>query len=244
MLINLIRLFQKRSDFLYSNGLYVLAGILGFLVSSPFCAQNICAQSVSADSELPATSMDYRQNINQDDVLSAYATPMPVIALKTNLLYDLTTTINLDVELGLAFRWTLNIPVNYNPWKFGDTRIRHLGVQPEVRYWFCSRFDGWFMGLHGHYAKFNVGGLPDWAFISKNMQLNRYQGYLYGGGVSVGYSWILKKRWSLEATIGAGYAHIVYDKYPCAECGNSMGRKTKDYFGITKLGLSLVYMIK
>ena len=169
---------------------------------------------------------------------------LPVLAVKSNLLYDLTTTINLGVEIGLAHRWTVDIPFNYNPWRLdGHTRLRHWGIQPEIRYWFCNRFDGWFVGLHGHYVKFNVGGLPDWSFISENMQKNRYQGYLYGAGGSVGHSWILKNRWSLEATVGIGYARMVFDKYPCAECGTSMGRRTKDYFGPTKVGLSLVYMI-
>ena len=88
-------------------------------------------------------------------------------------------------------------PVNYNPWKLSDgKRLRHLGVQPEIRYWFCESFRRMFVGMHGHYADFNVGGWPDWSFISDNMQHTRYQGYLYGGGFSVGYSWILKK--SLE----------------------------------------------
>ena len=39
------------------------------------------------------------------------------VALKSNLLYDATTTMNLGLEIGLARKWTLDIPVNYNPWK-------------------------------------------------------------------------------------------------------------------------------
>lgn len=47
--------------------------------------------------------------------------------------------------------------MNYHPWKPADgKRLRHWGVQPEVRYWFCERFNRTFMGLHGHYAEFNV----------------------------------------------------------------------------------------
>lgn len=115
------------------------------------------------------------------------------VALKSNLLYDATTTMNLGLEIGLARKWTLDIPVNYNPWKLSDgKRLRHWGVQPEVRYWFCESFRRMFVGMHGHYADFNVGGWPDWSFVSDNMQHTRYQGYLYGGGFSVGYSWILK----------------------------------------------------
>ena len=116
------------------------------------------------------------------------------VALKSNLLYDATATMNLGLEFGLARKWTLDIPVNYHPWKPADgKRLRHWGVQPEVRYWFCERFNRTFMGLHGHYAEFNVGGWPDWSFISKNMQNNRHQGHLYGGGVSIGHlsEWVM-----------------------------------------------------
>lgn len=167
------------------------------------------------------------------------------VAVKSNLLYDVTSTINLGMEFGLNRKWTLDVPFNLNPWKFSDgTRLRHWGVQPEVRYWFCERFRRTFVGLHAHYADFNVGGLPDWSLISENMQKNRYQGHLYGAGLSVGHAWILKRRWGLEATVGLGYAHIVYDKFPCAECGSRIKDSSKNYFGPTKVGLSLIYLIK
>ena len=109
------------------------------------------------------------------------------VAVKSNLLYDLTTTMNLGVEIGLAPKWTLDVPVNYNPWKPDNgRRLRHWGIQPEVRYWFCERFNRTFVGLHAHYADFNVGNLP--GLFSDNMQKNRYQGHLYGGELSIGHS--------------------------------------------------------
>lgn len=167
------------------------------------------------------------------------------VAVKSNLLYDATATFNLGVELGLARKWTLDVPVNVNPWKFSDgMRLRHWGIQPEVRYWFCERFRRTFIGLHAHYADFNVGSLPHWSFISKNMQQNRYEGHLYGAGISIGHAWILKKRWGIEATLGLGYARIVYDKYPCAVCGTRLKSGNRDYFGPTKVGISLIYLIK
>lgn len=165
------------------------------------------------------------------------------VAVKSNLLYDATTTINLGMEFGLSRHWTLDVPFNLNPWKFDDgTRLRHWGVQPEARYWFCEPFRRSFVGLHAHYADFNVGGLP--GIFSENMQQNRYQGHLYGAGVSFGYAWIIKKRWGIEATIGAGYARIVYDKFPCAECGSRIKSGTKNYFGPTRAGITLTYLIK
>ena len=40
-------------------------------------------------------------------------------AVKSNLLYDATATINLGVEVGLAKKWSLDLSGNYNGWKFG-----------------------------------------------------------------------------------------------------------------------------
>ena len=166
-------------------------------------------------------------------------------ALKTNALFWATTTPNIGVEVGISHNITIELWGAYNAWKYpDDMKLNLYLLQPEARYWFCERFNRTFVGLHGHYADFNVGGFPDWGFISKNMQDNRYQGYLYGGGISIGHSWILKKRWSLEASLGIGYAHIVYDKYPCAECGTKLKSGRRNYFGPTKASISLIYIIK
>ena len=52
-------------------------------------------------------------------------------AVKSNLLYDATATINLGVEVGLAKKWSLDLSGNYNGWKFGDeARMKHWLVQP------------------------------------------------------------------------------------------------------------------
>ena len=165
-------------------------------------------------------------------------------AVKSNLLYDATTTFNLGFEVGLAEKWSLDVSGNYNPWSFGDectgTRTKHWMVQPELRFWTCEKFNGHFFGLHAHYADYNVGGFK---FLSDNMEKNRYQGDLYGAGLSYGYQWLLSNRWSMEAVIGAGWAHMEHDKYPCACCGN-FESKDRDYFGVTKVALSIIYFIK
>ena len=59
------------------------------------------------------------------------------MALKTNLLSDLTTTINLGLETSLAPKWSLDISGNYNAWEFKDYRKqKQWMVQPEARFWF------------------------------------------------------------------------------------------------------------
>lgn len=164
------------------------------------------------------------------------------IAVKSNLLYDVTTTLNLGAEVGVAEKWTLEASANYNPWKFGKNgRLKHWLIQPEGRYWLHRKFDGHFFGLQAHAGGFNVGGLKIFGQKRKNY---RYQGHLYGLGLSYGYQWRLNDRWHFEAGVSIGWVRFNYDKYPCAPCGVKMKSDHTDYFGPTRLALSIVYRIK
>lgn len=165
------------------------------------------------------------------------------VGVKTNLLYDATGSVNAGLEIGLAPKWTLDISGNYNAWDFGrERKWRHILVQPEARYWFCERFNGHFIGLHAHWTKFNIGHVKMPFGLWKSTRHHRYEGDLWGGGFSYGYQWLLSRHWNLEAEIGVGYARVNYDKYPCASCGTRLDSGKKNYFGPTKLGLSLVYL--
>ena len=56
------------------------------------------------------------------------------ISLKTNLLYDISTTFNLGAEFRLAPKWTLDVSANYNPFTFSDSKKwKHWMAQPEAR---------------------------------------------------------------------------------------------------------------
>ena len=174
------------------------------------------------------------------------------VGIKTNLLYDATSTINLGVEVALGRRVTLDVSGNLNPWSFRDNRkMKHILVQPEIRWWTCERYNGHFLGLHGHWAHYNWGGMLPWGVRTGKMfgsienraiMDNRYQGWLAGGGITYGYQWMLGKHWNFEASIGVGYAYLKYDKYPCHKCGRKIGEEDKHYFGPTKAALSLIYL--
>ena len=170
------------------------------------------------------------------------------VALKTNLLYDATATVNAGIEIGLAPRWTLDISGNFNDWTMSHNRKwKHWLVQPEARYWFCERFSGHFIGIHAHGGEYNFGNLKNGIkFLGSDFSKltdNRYQGWYVGGGLSYGYAWILGKHWNLEAELGIGYIYTRFDKYPCAECGEKIEEDASHhYFGPTKLALSIVYL--
>jgi len=167
------------------------------------------------------------------------------VALKNNLLYDATATPNLALEVGLSKKTTLEIGAGLNLFTFSDNKkFKHVLIQPELRWWTCDVFNGHFFGLHGHGAQFNVGGWDIPVGRLEAFKDSRYQGYLYGGGVSYGYQWVLSPRWNFELSAGAGYARIHYDEYPCAECGTKISDGTYNYWGVTKAAVSLIYFFK
>lgn len=149
------------------------------------------------------------------------------------------------MEIGLGKKTTLDLYGGYNPFTLGgNKRFKHWLVQPEFRYWTCERFNGTFWGLHLHGGEFSVAGIHLPFKMFPSLKDHRYEGYFYGGGVSVGHQWVLSKRWSLEASVGVGYAHWVYDKYRCVNCSPKIKSGHKNYVGPTKVAVSLVYFIR
>lgn len=170
---------------------------------------------------------------------------LPDLAVKTNLLYNLTTTLNLGAELKLSDYLTLDLAVSYNPWEFSDNRkLKHILVQPELRYWINEPFNGHFLASHLIYSNFNVGNLDLPLGILSGLRDYRYRGNAYGFGFSYGYQWMLSPRWNLEATFGFGYMYMDYTRYKCKTCGKKIEDGDKHYLGPTKAGISLIYIIK
>lgn len=182
------------------------------------------------------------------------------VALKTNLLYDASATINLGLEVGLAPKWTFDLSGNIHFWNaWGkDVRLRHWMVQPEARYWFCERFNGHFLGIHTLGGEYNFGGIKNnitwfpWGYnpaIKKfavgdlsRLTDYRYQGWAAGAGVAYGYSFILGQHWNLELELGLGYIYTQFDVYQCKNCGKKVEEKQPyHYVGPTKAAINLVY---
>ena len=83
-----------------------------------------------------------------------------VVGIKTNVLMDITKTINLGAEIGLSKKSTLDLYANYNPWEDSNNKMfKMLAFQPEYRYWFCDRFNGHFIGIHAHGGIYQVAGI-------------------------------------------------------------------------------------
>ena len=169
------------------------------------------------------------------------------VAIKTNLLYDATATVNLGVEVGLAPKWTLDVSGNLNAWNIDqNTKWRHWMAQPEARYWFCDRFSRHFLGFHALGGQYNIGGLQNnIKFLGTDfskLSNNRFQGWGVGAGVAYGYAMILGKHWNLEFEVGVGYIYSAYDIFECTGCGRRVGQDNNHYVGLTKAAINLVYL--
>lgn len=166
------------------------------------------------------------------------------IAVKTNALgWASALTANAGVEVALWPRWTIAADGYYNPVRnWGNYKRSELwAVQPELKYWFCRKFYSHYIGLHGQYSEFEAG-----------MCKNIYDGTYYGAGLSYGYSLPIGFRWRIDFSLGVGWKHwdmngvykrVTHDwddkvfvddpRYP-----------SRDTFGVTKVGISAVFIIR
>lgn len=182
-------------------------------------------------------AMGYTQGVKAQDV-----------AVKSNLLSDAFLNPNMGLEVGLAPKWTLEVIGEFNGWTLShDRRWKHWAAQPEIRYWFCDRFSGHFIGAHVHGGQYNMGGFNGrynlFGTDARKLKDTRYQGWFVGAGIAYGYAWILNEYWNLEAEFGFGYSYTRYDRYNCAGCGKKIeDDKPHHYVGPTKVAINLVYM--
>lgn len=167
-------------------------------------------------------------------------------AVKTNLLADGLLSPNLGIEAGIAPRWTMGLTGEFNGWTVDGHKWKHWLARPEVRYWFCDRFAGHYIGLHALGGQYNFGNIKNsFNFLGSDLSKltdNRYQGWAVGGGLSYGYAFVLNKHWNLELELGFGYLYTQYDRFECEGCGKKVEEDVPHhYVGPTKAAISLVY---
>lgn len=166
---------------------------------------------------------------------------IPFFTIKTNMLYNLTTSINLGMEFKLTRKLSLDVPVSHNPFTFsGRKKWKHTLVQPELRYWPQIVSAGHFFGAHTLLASYNAANVPG---ISKTKGY-RYEGWCTGLGVSYGYQHALSDYWAIEGTVGVGYVFAEYEKYNYKGVNEKIGRNKKHYVGPTKVAINVIYKFR
>lgn len=168
----------------------------------------------------------------------------PVFALKTNLLFDLATALNLEIEIPIGRRWSIagEYVFPWWLWKNNQTCLEILSGSIEGRYWFGDRIrrpqlTGWFAGIY-------IGG----GYYDVEWKKKGYQGEFIVPGISGGYAHKIGRNLSLEYSLSLGVVRTRYRQYEAVEndCGWCLRRiknGTDTWIGPTKVKVSLVWMI-
>ncbi len=176
-----------------------------------------------------------------------------LFAVKTNLLFDIATLINVEIEVPIKDRWSIAAEYIFPWWIFDNhkadsrrNRIQLLSGNLEGRYWWGERstrpiLTGWFTGLYA--------GVGSYDF---EYQAKGYQGeFFIAAGLSGGYAHTINraKNLRLEYSLGIGCLATDYRHYHAEFCINerwhaieqSSGRYS--WFGPTRARVSLSWLI-
>lgn len=169
-----------------------------------------------------------------------------ILALKTNLLYDVLTLANFSIEAPIYKDKVSILYYHQFPWwTWGQADneycIRFLSIGAEARWWFKTtrRFNGHFLGAYAESGKY------DFEFQREIC----YQGEFYSTGLTYGYAMPVGKHLNIEFSLSAGYASAAYRGYnPSSDYEILFRNPSKvgrvHYFGPTKAQISLVIPIK
>ena len=163
--------------------------------------------------------------------------------LKTNTIGLALAMVNVAIEVDLTKHWSFNLPIYYSAWNYFKSTIkfRTLTIQPEFRYWFSEKNDGFFTGAHFGMAYYNFAFNDTYRYQDHNRETPAI-----GGGISVGYRVPISKshRWKMEFSIGGGIYPLHYDKFQNTlrtVNGLMIESIKKNYWGIDQATVSLSY---
>ena len=161
-------------------------------------------------------------------------------------------TVNGDVTVSLARRWSLGLNAQYNPWtlKFNHgekwiyNRHRTFGVYGEWWPWYVNA--GWGVQFGAQFKEYAEGGFPFFKHTypepTGRIPLVE-EGDAVGGGVSVKYSRLLSRNWSLEFSAGAWAGWKWYTRYRCPNCGRQLEVNQGFFVAPYNVAVKIVFVI-
>ena len=156
------------------------------------------------------------------------------ISLRANLLRWATLTPDLGVEWRICPSWGIAVNGSWTSWSWNDKDRRYAlwEVAPEVRYYMGEK-KAWYLGAIFKTGQFNY-----------KLSETGKQGDLMGGGITAGYQLRLNKALALDFNLGLGYLNADYEKYEVIDGVRvRRGNETKDWWGPTNAGVTLVWKL-
>ena len=159
------------------------------------------------------------------------------------MVFDIAGALSAGVEIPCSKSTSIDLYGSIRPWQRSDESVhKHWLLQGQYRLWPCQLMNGFFFGPYVHAGEFNIGNSNLFFGLLPTLENNRYEGWLAGGGLGCGYEYALARHWNLGAEIGVGYTYIDRKKTDCQVCSPLNGDDVYHYVGISRLGLSIIYV--
>ena len=173
----------------------------------------------------------------------------PLFAIKTNLLYDALSAVNLEIEVPVGKRWSVAAEGIFPWWKASraDWTMQLLAGHATVKYWLGDRdardvLTGWNIGLYGGAGKYDL----------QFFDIDGEQGDFFDAGIQGAYAHKIGKCFRMEYSLGVGYLQRDSKKYDKAN--DTMHGdikvfrypwevKRRQWFGPTSAKISLVWLL-
>lgn len=174
------------------------------------------------------------------------------LAVKTNLLFDLATLINIEAEYPLSDRFSIMGEWTFPWWLWSSKQncIQLLNGGLEGRYWFKPdyRFQDKPLGSHNPLTGWFAGLYTSAGYYDLEREKEGYQGeFFVAAGLSGGYVMPLSRNFSIEYSLGVGYLRSNYRHYEATVGADNdwhlirQNNGTVSWFGPTKAKISLVW---
>ena len=191
-------------------------------------------------------------NPQSSDSTQQNSEPKPVVALRTNLLYDAALVPNIGVEVGLGKGFTLAADW-FGTWLFSDKNHWYwqgYGGYLTARYYFdkdnpqYSLTPGQMLSSGHHVGIYGTALTYDVEFGGIGYQAAQFG---FGGGVEYGYSLKVAQSLCIDFNLGLGYQGGEYKKYMPTDDGSGhyvwMSTHRRHWWGPTKAEISLKWLI-
>ncbi len=160
-------------------------------------------------------SLSANSSIEPVDSLPVFRTGYlrPYAAVKTNLLFDALSLLNVELEVPIGRRWSVAAEWMFPWWLWEEKQhcLQILSATVEGRYWFnvpavpsaYHPLEGWFAGVYASSGKYDL----EWD--RKGIQGE----FFIATGISAGYVHRLARDWRLELSAGIGLLKTHYREY-------------------------------
>ncbi|MFI3264215.1 MAG: DUF3575 domain-containing protein [Rikenellaceae bacterium] len=177
-------------------------------------------------------------------MLSALSAVAQNISINTNVVAAIDGAANLGVGYALNDTKSIHLSTSIRQWGESEDSVnKYWSTQSEFRWWTCQKFNGSFFGIYTQGGQYKVGGKSYPFGIASDVEEHCFDGWLAGGGVSYGYSWMLGRSWNIEASVGLGYNYLKYTEYETPiKSSEIIGDGDHHYFGANKCSINIVYL--